>query len=102
MIRITPKAKEWLDQKGYTQLTMDVKVAKVETCCSSQVVYTDLKPGKPNQPDQYCETLIDHIVFYYPSRIKLPKDRDVMIELRSTLGIKRLQVKGLTRDEHLL
>ncbi len=95
MLTITPEAKTWLDQKKRDVITLERQVAKLNACCGTTLAYMDVYLRHPDVPDKFqCET-VDGITVYYPKNIKLPVDRDVVIGLKATLGIKSLKVEGL-------
>lgn len=95
MLKITPEANAWLTAKNCAMITMERQVAKINSCCSTTLAYTDVFLRQPDEPDKFQSEAVDGITVYYPKTIKLPKERDVVIRLQSTLGIKSLKVEGL-------
>ncbi len=95
MIAITPEARTWLDQKKRDVVTLERQVAKLNACCATTLAYMDVYFHIPDSPANFQSETVDGITVYYPKTIKLPADRDVVIELQSTLGIKSLKVEGL-------
>ena len=96
MIKITPEAKTWLEKKGHDTVTLVKKVARTSACSCSHVNYMDISFGGPEKKaEEFRKESVDGINVYYQSKLQIPEDREVSIELESILGLKSLKVAGM-------
>ena len=96
MIKITPEAKAWLEKKGQDTVTLIKRVARTSACSCSHLNYMDISFGVPEKnAEEFRKESIDGINVYYQSKLQIPDDREVSIQLESTLGLKSLKVAGL-------
>lgn len=96
---ITPEALKWLSAKKYDTICVDVEFIQVNTCCCSRFINCDLTYKAPAEVEKYSVMTVDGIQVFLPSRIRMPEDREVTIQVKSTFGIKSLKVEGLSAEK---
>lgn len=96
MIKITPEAKTWLEKKGLDSVTLIKRVARTSACSCSHVNYMDISFGVPEKnAEEFRKESVDGVNIYYQSKLQIPEDREVSIQLESIFGLKSLKVAGL-------
>ena len=93
MIKITEAARNYLQKKGKHEVC--IEYPKYRTSCDCVFVQIpEIFARKPKAEKNFSKIMIDGIDVFLSNYVKLPEDKDVVIDVDSFLGIKILKVSG--------
>ncbi len=65
-LRIHPGAKQWMKEKGITDLTVRQTSVLPGGCCSSGAIELLAEPGTPSRPENYQKVCSQDVEVYFP------------------------------------
>ena len=65
-LRIHPRAKQWIEEKEITRLTVRQTSVMPGGCCSSGAIELIAEPGVPSRPEEYQKVQCADLVVYFP------------------------------------
>ncbi len=90
MLSITPDSAEYIIQKGYSAIFLEIQ-PQISNCCIPLHEAPKIRFGKPKNIADYETVTLNNITIYVP--YDLP-NIDLTISLASFLGMKRLGLEG--------